>query len=459
MITLNVMINPNIFKSYDIRGKYPSEINNKIAFLIALSFAKLFLKDKSNPVIISSDFRKSSPTLKKAVISGITTAGFKVLDIGISTSPMYYFAISNENTEAGIMVTASHNPSEYNGFKICLKGAVPLNIDENKEKILKEIEKNKTTAPKLIKSKITKADYLLKYIKFLNNKFHLIKTNKKIKVVIDASSGTTSIIVKDLFNNIKNIKPFFQCLDYNKKLIHPLDPTKPESQNHLKKLIKSKKADFGIIFDGDGDRVFFMNKYGNIIMPDSIFTLLINNYLKHNEGRTIIYELRLSKIIPELISKLGGIPEICRTGHSHIKAKMRHFDALIGGEISGHYFFNTKTAGGQLYFDSGILAALKIIEIIINSKKTIEQLIKPYKNFYKEEINLNIEDKNSTIEKLKNNYKNFEQEFIDGLTVKTPKFWFNIRPSNTEPIMRLMIEAKNKKLFDEAKKEILRILF
>jgi len=439
-------INPNIFKAYDIRGIYPSEINGKVAYLIGRAFVQFLARKKPN-VVVGRDNRLSSKSLAKNLIKGILYQGGNVIDIGLSTSPMLDFAVAHFNFDGGIEITASHNPPEYNGFKLLRERAISIGQGIGLGKIKKLVIKGKFLKKK--KGNFFKKVVLTDYLNFNFNFFETSKF-KPLKIVIDTGNATAGILIPYLRKKIPGkIFPLFENLDGNFPNYIP-DPSKIENLNFLKKEIIKKRANLGVAFDGDGDRVVFLNEKGEIIPGDLIAALISRLLLKEKPGEKILYDIRSSKIVEEVIKKNGGIPVMNRVGHSFIKERMRKENILFGGEYSGHYYLRD-----QYFFEVPIFVFLKVLEIISKTEKKISQLVKPFqKYFHSGEINFQLENRKGILKKLEKKYQNGKILKIDGLRVDFPNWWFLARLSQTEPVLRLSIEAKTKKLMAEKKKEL-----
>lgn len=449
-------INRQIFRAYDIRGIYPKEIDEKIAELAGFYYPLFLtgngvagLKRRRPAIFISRDARPSSPELFAALKKGLLKSGAKIIDGGLTTTPQHYFCVNKTKAGGGLMITASHRPGRYNGIKLTRQKAIPVSGEE----FFEFLEKQKITnleAEPLSKGIIIKKDFRKKYVEFLLGAVKFPKSAKKLKIVIDNGNGMAGLILRDLLKKL----PLKFTILYEKPDCsfpnHEANPIKYETLTTLKKEIKKRKADLGMAFDGDGDRVVFLDAKGNIIRPDLTAALLASEYLKKRKGLKIAYDVRLSKIVPETIKKLGGVPLKCRVGHKFFKILLREKNAFFGGELSGHYYFKN-------FFnaDSAIFAALEVLKIIALKNKSLEELIFPFrKYFHSGELNFKIADKEKMLQKIKKRFQNGKLDKTDGITLEFPDWRFNLRPSNTEPVVRLIIEAKTKKLL-AAKKETL----
>ncbi len=448
-------INPEIFKAYDIRGIYPDEINEEIAYLVAKALVKI-LKAKS--IVVARDMRPSSIPLYEAVLKGLKEMGVKIFDVGLSTTPMYMYVINLEKADGGIVVTASHNPAKYNGLRMEGKFATSIGEGSGMEKIRDIILKGKIIKEKELKRpdkkyQIIKKDYSKKYVDFLSAKF-LPKDFSGFNIVVDAGNGMAGRILPSLFKKLKiKYYPLYFELDGTFPH-HNANPAEEKNMTDLGKLVKRKKAFLGVGFDGDGDRVGFVDSQGKMVDMDYVTVLLTKFFLEKHPGAKILYDLSSSRIVKEAIEENGGKPLLCRTGHSFFRRLIRKEKALFGCEKSGHCMLK------EFFFvEAAILTMLYVLKLLKESGKKIEDLIAPLKKYFFLLETIDFPKR----EKFKAVMKNFESEYsdgvllyLDGLSVEYPDWWFNVRLSNTEPIIRLRIEAKTSKLLREKKREILK---
>ncbi len=438
----------SIFKAYDIRGVYPKELNEDMAYRIGRAFAD-FMNVKK--VLVGRDMRISSNSLFRSLSQGIINQGADVIDIGLCSSPMCYFACNFLKADASVMITASHNPAVFNGFKFTRKQAIPISGDTGIKEIEKLSEKDKfrnvRKKGKIVRKEIMNA-YVKHVLKFIKNK------NAKLKVVIDCGNGMGGIEAREVFKHLK-CKVIEMYFDPDGTFPnHEANPLKEENVEELRRKVVNEKADLGIAIDGDADRVFFISDTGEIIPSDFITSIIAKMHLKESPGETILYDLRSSWITPETIKANGGNPVMSKVGHSFIKEKLRKAKGVFGGELSGHFYFQD-----NFYADSGIIACLKIIDLIAEEKKKISDLIRPLKKYFASgEINSQVEDKEAKMKELAKKYKDGKASLLDGVRVEYEDWWFNVRPSNTEPLLRLNLEAKTRKLMEEKRDEILKII-
>jgi phosphomannomutase len=442
-------MNPKIFKAYDIRGIYPDELNEEVAYKIGAAFA-IFIKKVSNKekpqIVVGRDNRKSSDALFDSLSKGIISQGADVIDIGLSATPTFYFSVVNYNYDGGINITASHNPKQYNGLKMVREKAVPLNeasgMGEIKELAMSDLVPGEKVG------EIIKKDVLNDYIS-VNKE----QEDFDIKMIVDTANSVSGVLVPQMFDRIK-LNHIFSNLDGDFPNHEP-DPLKEENIEKLQKEVIKDKADLGVAFDGDGDRVFFIDEKGEIISSDMILALISSIILKENSKSRILYDIRCSNIVKETIEGLGGEAIASRVGHSFIKALMRERDIFFGAEYSGHYYLKQ----GDSYYEAPYFVAFKILKEMKDTDKKLSELIEPFKKYYHSgEFNFKVENKEEIIEKVKDKYIDGKLLTIDGVRIDFDNWWFSIRASNTEPILRLIVEGKTKEKMEEKLKEIKQII-
>lgn len=431
------MINEKIFKSYDIRGTYPDQLNEKAAYLIGRAFARQAAKKaRAREVVVGSDMRLSGSVLKKAVVKGLMDEGASAVDIGLVPIDAVYASVGKFGFQAGIMVTASHNPPEYNGFKMVL---------ENMEWIRgKELQKEVARLPKETsgrKGNVRTEDILPRYIDHILS-FVDRKKIKPFTIVVDAGNGMAGKIVPLVQKHLSaNIVPLNFELDGSFPA-HPSNPLLPESQKQIKKEVVGKKADFGVIFDGDTDRLFFVDEKGTFIRADITLLLLARLFLRREPGAAVVYNVICSRAVPEFIRQWKGKPVRSKVGFVNISDTMRASNAIMGGELSAHYAFRENA-----YSDSGFVAWLILLELLSSESRPLSEIVSPFYKYAKsDEINIPSDDPQTLLEKVRMNFSDCSPDELDGLTYFFKEWWFNIRPSNTEPLVRLTVEADDKEL-------------
>src|SRR4051812_10804664 len=442
-----------IFKAYDVRGLVPSQLNEEIAYKIGLAFQHVLdAEDRANgnSVVVSRDMRSHSEGLQQALVRGITDAGLDVIDIGLSTTPMNYFAISHFKAAGGVQVTASHNPAEYNGLKFSRHGARPVSGDHGialMEKKVKEGDLPKAAQPGTVTQANVTEVYNRHVLSFLGD------TNRRLKVVVDAANGMGTID-KPLLEacNLELIPLFFE-LD-GSFANHEANPLKEENLRDLQQGVRAHKADLGVTFDGDADRAAFVDETGEAIGSDLMTGLIAGELLKREPGKVVVYDLRSSRAVAEYIEENGGVPVRERVGHSFIKATMRQRNAIFGGELAGHYYFRDHS-----YADCPLLTVVEVLNLMRQKRELLSELVEPLHRYYKTpEINFEVEDKQGKMDELARRYSDAEIDYLDGITLSYPTWWANVRPSNTEPFLRLVMEAKTTKELEQHKEEIFGIL-
>src|SRR6056297_288534 len=438
----------SIFKAYDIRGVYNKDFDKETVYKIGY-----YLPDvvEAENALVGYDIRKSSPEVFDYLTRGLIDRGIEVFSMGLATTPSVYFNTVDGDFDLSIQITASHNSKEYNGMKISKRNALPVGYEtglEELEKLVNNSEINNTDIViNDIASKINKYHGQFKYLSFLKRHKPSID---KLDIIIDASNGMSSLFLKEIFSN---------KVDYINENMdgdfpgHDPNPMNEENLNEIKNLIDKKNYDMGVVYDGDGDRVIFLDEKGNFVSPDLITAILAEYFLKDKNDQYILYDIRTSRSVEEKIKNLGGKPYMWKVGHAFAKLKMRELDAVVGGELAGHYYFRD-----FYYCDSGLLTSFIVLDVVNNYKtkenKTFSELIKEI-NKYKGsgEINFKIDNKKEVMENIVDYFnKNSSPDNIydfDGYRIEFNDWWFNIRPSNTEPYLRLVVEAENKDLLDE----------
>jgi phosphomannomutase len=431
-----------IIKAYDIRGLVADEITPDFSFSLGIAFAK-FLEYEREPatIVVGEDMRPSSPLLAEAFSDGVISQGMDVIRIGLASTDMLYFASGKLNLP-GIMFTASHNPAKYNGMKLCKSGARPIGQETGLVKIRQLIEQGVPISNRPIGS-TRNQDLLKEYVDYLLSLFpDKAFEKRKLKVVIDAGNGMAGFTAPAVMErlNIELIPMYFE-LDGNFPN-HEANPIEAKNLKDLQKRVKKEKADIGLAFDGDADRCFLINEKGELVNPSALTSLIAVNQLKTKPGSTIIYNLISSKAVSEVIAENGGIGVRSRVGHSYIKSLMAESGAIFGGEHSGHFYFSDFWRA-----DSGMLAALYALTELMATKNTLSELLKPFDRYTASgEINSKVKNAEKSIELIRKKYcDKYLVDELDGLTITADSWWFNLRASNTEPLLRLNVEADTEK--------------
>ena len=440
------------FKAYDIRGKVPSELNNELAYKIGKAFGA-FVKAKT--VVIGYDIRESSKGLSESLAQGFLDTGIDVIDIGLCGTEMIYFATSFLGTDGGIMITASHNPPEYNGMKFVRKHSVPVGYDAGLNVIEQLILKNELPANSAVKGTLKQQDITNEFLANLD-KFYDHKKIKPLKVVVNAGNGCVGPILERLEKilPIKMIKVFFTP---DSKFPNGVpNPMLEECRIPTINAVKESGADLGVAWDGDYDRCFFFDEHGNFIEGYYVVGLLAKSILKSNPGGKIIHDPRLTWNTVEIVEKAGGVPVLSKSGHAFIKEKMREVNAIYGGEMSAHHYFRDNA-----YSDSGIIPFLLVMQLMSEENKKFSELVGEMIENYpcSGEINSVIDDPAAKIKELDGLYPGGVRDYIDGLSIDYPEWRFNVRMSNTEPIIRLNVESRHDHALMEAKTaELLKVI-
>jgi phosphomannomutase len=436
-----------IFKAYDIRGVHPDEFDEDGAHRIGGAFAR-FVQAPS--VVVGRDMRVSSPALAAAFIEGVTEAGTDVIDVGLVSTDALYFA-SGSLDMPGAMFTASHNPGRYNGLKICRRKAAPIGEDSG----LKDILALAMEGPGEVAGvgSVEERDILPEYAAHCRS-FIDTGSLRPLKVAIDAGNGMAGKTVPLVFDALPfDVVPLFFELDGNFPN-HPANPIEPENLVELQKLVLDRGCDLGIAFDGDADRMFLVDDRANLVSGSTTTALVAERLLRKYPGETILYNCICSWTVPEVIEEAGGKPLKTRVGHSFIKEIMADTGAIFGGEHSGHYYFRDNYRA-----DSGMIAALIVMEAVSTSDRPLSKMLEPYNRYFASgEINSEVKDAHAVIESVAEAHSGGDQDRLDGLTVEYEDWWFNVRPSNTEPLLRLNLEARTDELMKSKVDEVLKII-
>jgi phosphomannomutase len=454
-----MVINPSIFKAYDIRGVYPDEINREAVFAIGRAFVSFLRRKKKKnkktklQIVGGMDNRLSSPVLQKSVLEGMRDAGADVVDIGMTTTPMFYFAVAHYGFDGGIQISASHNPPEWNGLKLVGEGARPIGSKTGLREILQTVQKN-GVAGEAKRGSITKKSVLRDYLNFNLRGFSSIPLHR-ILLVVDTANAVPGIVVARFLKRLQI--PFVHI---NAELdgrfpSHPPDPLVAANLRQLKEEVKKRGFALGVAFDGDGDRIIFCDEFGREIPGDLITAYMAKILLRTHPHQKIGYDIRSSRITSEVILQNGGIPVMTRVGHSFVKEQMRKEHILFAGEFSGHFYHRDH------YFSEVPLFVLReILGEMARTGNTLSQLIDPLRVYaHSGELNFRVRDKKGIIKRIERFFKKKGEMILrDGVRVDFPDWWFLIRASGTEPLLRLIVEAKTKKLMEERKRELIQFI-
>jgi len=450
-----------IFKAYDVRSTYPNPLNEEAAWKVGHATAQYLKRSRQNTtdrvkledtMVVSRDMRPSSPSLASALIEGIRSVGMNVIDVGMIDTSMIYFAINYLDAVGGIQTTASHNPIQYNGFKISGPKAKPIGAASGLDDI-KRIYASLRQGQTGLSGKLTQQDLWPEYKKHV---LQFLDLKRPVKVVVDGSNGMAGKMVPAIFNDIPNLQIIPLLFEITGSFTHDPNPLVEENLAMLKALIAKEKPDLGVCFDGDADRCMFVDENQKAIGCDIITALVARDFLQmpQNKGSTIVYDLRSSHVVADEVKSAGGVPRRDRVGHAFIKKTMSETKAVFGGELSGHFYFRD-----NFFADSGAIAFARVLSVLSGQPKPISHLVAPLHRYSQSgEVNFQVEDKDGKIRELAEAYKKGQVDYLDGITVDLGDWWFNVRKSNTEPLLRLNLEAKTPQLEEEKFAELKKIL-
>ena len=447
---MQTQVNTAIFKSYDVRGIYPSELNEEVAYQIGRCFVPLL---GAKNVVVGRDMRPSGARLFDAFARGATEAGAGVTDVGMVSTDALYFAVGKFGYDGGVMITASHNPAQYNGMKFTREEAQAMSLDSGLSEIRDRLASGnlppKAAAPGVVGKKDVLDDFAQHCLSFIEP-----GKVKPFKIAIDAGNGMAGETVPHVFKHLPcEVIPLYFELD-GRFPNHPASPIEPENMADLQAAVIKHSCDLGVAFDGDADRMFIVDEKGDLVDGSTVTALVALNTLKRHPGSRILYNLICSRSVPELIAKNGGIPIRSQVGHSLIKKTMREEDVLFGGEHSGHFYFKQ-----NWYADSGMIALMECLELFSEAGRPVSEVIAPIDTRFRSgEINSTVKDIPAKLKEIQDHYKDAQIDFLDGVTVSYPDWWMNIRPSNTEPLLRLNVEGDTKALMERHRDEALALI-
>jgi phosphomannomutase len=445
-----------LFKAYDVRATYPDMLNEDAAWRIGHAAALYFRKalpameradKRKSAIAVGRDMRKSSPSLAQGLIDGIRATGTAVIDIGMIDTSQIYFAVNHFDCMAGIQTTASHNPAQYNGFKICGKKGAPIGADTGLNDIRHlstKIKKHQTGQMGEFTQQSLENDYKSFIRQYLND------IPRPITVAVDASNGMAGQWVPLIFGGVNNLELININMETDGSFVHDPNPLVDANLDQVRQMVKEHNADFGVCFDGDADRCMLIDEQADIVRCDMLTALLASAFLAQDPGATVVYDLRSSRVVADEITRLGGTPRRERVGHAFMKKALADTNAVFGGELSGHFYFRD-----NFFCDSGMLAFAHVLNVLSATDKPLSQLINPLKKYYASgERNFEQPDKDGTIAKIAERFSDAEVDHLDGITVQYSDWWFNVRKSNTEPLLRLNLEADTAELLAEKLQEI-----
>ncbi len=456
-----------IFKAYDVRATYPSPLNEEAAWKVGHATAQFLKRStasgdghelaRKDTIAVGRDMRTHSPALAGALVEGIRSTGMNVIDVGMIDTSFIYFAINHLDCVGGIQVTASHNPPNYNGFKISGPKAKPIGSAtglNDIQRIATQLRPGNTGEKGGYEQADLWTDYRKHVLKFLDLK-------RKLRVVVDASNGMAGKMVPLVFGGQENLQIVPMLFEHEGTFVHDPNPLVDSNMDMLRKrmaeeLSANRPVDLGACFDGDADRCFFLDETGTTVGCDILTALLARDFLSlpGNDGATIVYDLRSSHVVPDEIKSAGGVPRRDRVGHAFIKKALAESGAVFGGELSGHFYFRD-----NFNCDSGAIAFARVLSVLSAQPHPMGHLVEPlYRYSHTGEVNFHVEDKDAKIRELAERYQKGEIDYLDGITVDMGEWWFNVRKSNTEPLLRLNLEARSDALRDEKYAELQRML-
>ncbi|MGD0272220.1 MAG: phosphomannomutase/phosphoglucomutase [Gaiellaceae bacterium] len=449
--SIPTMLEPDVFKAYDVRGIYPTEIDEEGAYAIGRAYVEEF---GPKLIAVGHDMRVSGPQMVAALTEGATDGGANVIDIGLIGTEMLYFAVGSLELDGGITCTASHNPKEYTGFKIVRAGALPVGGDsglvEVKDRALKGF------GEVVRKGSVEKKDI---WPAFVERVLSFIDPSavKPLRIVVDAANGMGGRMLEPALERLPQIEAVRCYFEPDGTFPnHEPNPLLPENREFIVAKVKGEKADLGIAFDGDADRCFFVDETGEFVPGDFVTALFAETFLAKEPGAKIIYDVRASWAVPDTIDKAGGIALVNRVGHAFIKHRMREEGAVFGGEVSGHYYFRDFSKA-----DSGIIPSLLMLEYLSKQGKPLSEVLRPYREHYfiTGELNTRVSNVAAKLAELEKHFSSQGKiTHLDGLSVDAEDWHFNVRPSNTEPLLRLNLEALSPDLMEQKRDEVLAVI-
>ena len=446
------MLDPKAFKAYDIRGLYPSELDEDGAYRIGRAYVEHF---EPRSIVVGRDMRISSPAMAAAVIEGAADGGADVVDIGLVGTEMVYFAVADAGLDGGVCVTASHNPKEYTGMKIVRRGALPVGGDsglpEIRERALAGF--GQVSRRGEVRQESVWSGFVEKVLSFVDP-----EALRPLRVVVDAANGMAGAMLPPVLERLPQLDVVRCNFEPDGTFPnHEPNPLLPENREFIVRTTREADADLGVAYDGDADRCFFVDDTGEFVPGDFVTALLARSILEKEPGSKVIYDVRASWAVPKTIVEAGGQPLVNRVGHAFIKHRMRKEDAAFGGEVSAHYYFRDFTSA-----DSGVVPFLLMLELLSRSGKKLSETLAPYRAqyFLTGEINTPVSDVPLKLQELKERYQGDggRVSHLDGLSVEFDDWHFNVRPSNTEPLLRLNLEALSSELMSAKRDEVLALI-
>ena len=445
------MLDPKVFKAYDVRGIYPSELDEEGAYAIGRAYVEQFGPKR---IAVGRDMRLSAPAMAGATIRGAVDAGAQVFDLGLVGTEMLYFAVGHLDLDGGIEVTASHNPKEYTGLKIVRRGALPVGGESG----LLEIRDRalQGSGDPVGGGDVEEIDiwpaFVDRVLSFID-----LDAIRPLKVVVDAANGMAGVMLPPVLERLPGVEAARYYFEPDGSFPnHEPNPLLPENREFIVERTKAEGADFGVAFDGDADRCFFVDDTGEFVPGDFVTALLAESILEKEPGAKIIYDVRASWAVPDTIERAGGVPLVNRVGHAFIKLRMREEGAVFGGEVSGHYYFRD-----FFQADSGVIPFLLMLELVSRKGKKLSEILAPFREryFLTGELNTPVPDVDAKLKELEQQFApEGKVSHLDGVSVEAEDWHFNVRPSNTEPLLRLNLEARSEELMERKRDEVLEVI-
>jgi phosphomannomutase len=447
-------VNPEIFKAYDVRGRYPEELNEDVFRDIGRAFVAFL---GARRIGVGRDMRLSSPSLSAALVEGARTQGADIVDFGLIGTDMLYYGVASEGLDGGAQITASHNPKEYNGAKLVGREAFPLSGDSGISDIREMLMGGTIPAAAPVQGHVTESRLLSPYVRHLLG-FIDVDVIQPFKVVLDAGCGMAGLVAPPLFSRLPcRTVPLCFTIDGTFPT-HEANPLIEENRADIVARVVAEKADLGIAWDGDADRCFFIDGAGEFVSGDFVTALLAEAFLLKQPGATVIYDLRASYAVRDVAARYGGRALMNRVGHAFFKRRMREENAVFGGEVTGHYYFRD-----NFYADNGFIPALLMLELMSKKKQSLSELLEPLRKryFISGEINTKLgsmAEVPAKLEAIASRYSDARLARMDGISVEYPNWHFNVRPSNTEPLLRLNLEAATEQLMEQKRDEVIGLI-
>ena len=444
------MLDPKVFKAYDVRGLYPSELDEEGAYAIGRAVVEQF---EPKRFAVGRDMRLSSPEMAAAAIRGAVDAGAEVLDLGMIGTEMLYFAVGDMDLDGGLTVTASHNPKDYTGMKIVRRGALPVGGDSGLLDVRDRAEAAawKGSTPGRVEAVDIWPGYVDRVMSFVD-----VSEIRPLRVVIDAANGMAGAMLPPVLDRLPIVAERFFFEPDGSFPNHEPNPLLPLNREFIVRTTLEREADLGVAFDGDADRCFFVDDTGEFVPGDFVTALFAESVLTKDPGATIIYDVRASRAVPETIARDGGVGVMSRVGHAFIKALMRKVHAAFAGEVSGHYYFRDFSQA-----DSGVVPFLLMLELVSEKEMKLSEILAPLRSkyFITGEINTPVADVALKLQEIKEHYSGTAKiSHLDGISVDADDWHFNVRPSNTEPLLRLNLEARSQELMEQKRDEVLALI-